>query len=631
MLAVAGTVLMASPASAAALTATTEAQLASAITTANLDTAPDVITLGGNITLTANLPAITENLEIVGAGFTIDGGSFLAFSDAGAVANIDLTLTNVIITNASSALNTGASNVTITGSDFDNAPVVVDGAGIIVNVVSSHFDNATSDHGFASDIDASSSETISDSGADGNDEDGFSLVLQGVSTLVMTNVSAGNNSSGISVDADGGSNVTVTGSHANDNGDEGFDTDAYGGSKIAISTSTASGNVDDGFDVDISDADSAVTCDQCTSTGNHSSGFDVNVKNGSYAGTHLTATGNTVTGFDTKAEAGSTISVTDSVFSDTVNGYGVAVASELAGSTVSLLRVTANGSDSYAGGGFHIEDFIDGNPLGLATVSIVDSTSSSNQGSGIDVETTGTTILVERSTVSGNDQEGGGGIYASLNGSSSLELRNSTVSGNTCGGGCGLYVETDDGDGATLTIANSTIVNNKGIYDGESAGVEIVGTPYVIRNSIVAGNTINGTPIDFLLPGDGAASGSVDFSLIQKSEGAALTAVDAGTGNLKNMSALLGPLANNGGTTLTHLPQDNSPVVGAGDPAFAGLTIDQRGANRIVNRLDMGAVELKPALAATGPDSVIPLAAGALLVLALGGLLVGARRRWSTR
>lgn len=65
VLAVAGTVLMASPASAAALSATTEAELATAITTANADTALDVITLGANITLTADLPAITDRKSVV--------------------------------------------------------------------------------------------------------------------------------------------------------------------------------------------------------------------------------------------------------------------------------------------------------------------------------------------------------------------------------------------------------------------------------------------------------------------------------------------------------------------------------------------------------------------------------------
>jgi hypothetical protein len=52
---------------------------------------------------------------------------------------------------------------------------------------------------------------------------------------------------------------------------------------------------------------------------------------------------------------------------------------------------------------------------------------------------------------------------------------------------------------------------------------------------------------------------------------------------------LLGPLANNGGPTLTHMPQAGSPAIdqGSGCPA-----IDQRGAARPVGpACDIGAVE----------------------------------------
>ncbi len=68
-------------------------------------------------------------------------------------------------------------------------------------------------------------------------------------------------------------------------------------------------------------------------------------------------------------------------------------------------------------------------------------------------------------------------------------------------------------------------------------------------------------------------------------------------GNLTGAPAL-GALANDGGPTLTHLPNVGSPAIDAANPAgctdFAGaaLTKDQRGQARVVGgRCDIGAVE----------------------------------------
>jgi hypothetical protein len=63
--------------------------------------------------------------------------------------------------------------------------------------------------------------------------------------------------------------------------------------------------------------------------------------------------------------------------------------------------------------------------------------------------------------------------------------------------------------------------------------------------------------------------------------------------NVLDVNALLGPLADNGGTTETHLLLVGSPAINAGDPAFAPPpNTDQRGAPRVVEgRIDIGAVE----------------------------------------
>ena len=106
----------------------------------------------------------------------------------------------------------------------------------------------------------------------------------------------------------------------------------------------------------------------------------------------------------------------------------------------------------------------------------------------------------------------------------------------------------------------------------------------------------------------------------------AAIALSGGTGNLVGVDPKLEPLADNGGITLTHLPRSGSPAVEAGDPAFTGLSDDQRGETRVVDRLDMGAVELQPALAVTGAAAG-PQIIGGVLAIILGILLVVARKK----
>ena len=104
-----------------------------------------------------------------------------------------------------------------------------------------------------------------------------------------------------------------------------------------------------------------------------------------------------------------------------------------------------------------------------------------------------------------------------------------------------------------------------------------------------------------------------------------------GTNNLPEGDAKLGALADNGGPTKTHLPQAGSPLIDAGDPAFAAPpSTDQRGYARVYNsRIDVGAVEVQPAvLPPTGGSNGLMATIGAGL-LALGGALhlTGRRKR----
>jgi hypothetical protein len=66
-------------------------------------------------------------------------------------------------------------------------------------------------------------------------------------------------------------------------------------------------------------------------------------------------------------------------------------------------------------------------------------------------------------------------------------------------------------------------------------------------------------------------------------------------GDKNNTDPQLGPLGDNGGATLTHLPEPSSPLLDGGQ-CISGLAIDQRGVARPQGAAcDIGAVEVRPA------------------------------------
>src|SRR5690606_9568029 len=113
------------------------------------------------------------------------------------------------------------------------------------------------------------------------------------------------------------------------------------------------------------------------------------------------------------------------------------------------------------------------------------------------------------------------------------------------------------------------------------------------HNSIVAGNDTD------CLPGGGLGTIIFDHTLV---EDATTTCVitDGVDGNIVGVNPQLGILGNYGGPTQTHLPDDLSDVIDAGDNDLADdengnpLGADQRGfVTRVVNgTVDMGAVEV---------------------------------------
>ena len=173
----------------------------------------------------------------------------------------------------------------------------------------------------------------------------------------------------------------------------------------------------------------------------------------------------------------------------------------------------------------------------------------------------------------------GGGILAD---SGTLHLRNSTVSSNSAAQNGGGVVN----HGTLLTLTNSTVSSNSA-----PAGGGVGNTVNAqLKNTIVANNT------------GGDCSGTfVSFGYNLSSDASCAL---SGTGDLAGLNPLLGPLANNGGSTQTHALLPGSPALDAVPVAACTLSADQRGVSRPQGPVcDVGAYEAPPP-----PPSPVPTA-----------------------
>jgi CSLREA domain-containing protein len=277
-----------------------------------------------------------------------------------------------------------------------------------------------------------------------------------------------------------------------------------------------------------------------------------------------------------------------------------------------------------------------------ATLTINDSTISNNTAGGVDSEillqgpnpSIPSFLTINNSTISGNSSTGAfGGIQnlTASNGLASAVITNSTISGNTTSssnGVAGINCIAIVGGTATLVVSNSTVFGNNangssgigGISQNQSCASGCTVT-VKLGNTIVAGNLRSGSsPND--ISGSGVTPGFVDssssFNLIGTGGSGGLTnGVNNNQVGVANPG--LGPLANNGGPTMTHALLPGSPAINAGSNAnlpadtfdldgdantAEPLPVDQRGVGfaRIVNTtVDIGAVESRGfTIAATG-------------------------------
>jgi len=263
------------------------------------------------------------------------------------------------------------------------------------------------------------------------------------------------------------------------------------------------------------------------------------------------------------------------------NGGGISTAG-----TLTMTNCTVSGNHSGTGG------------------------SEANGGDGGGISAFGIAVI-SNSTISGNTGARGAGVGSF---GSSVSLVNTTVSGNTGFWGGGLYFPSNSGQ--TLNLTNCTVTGNSSSIGGNGIGVNSTNGTVSLRNTILARNgTSPGDSRD--LNGSFVSQG---HNFIGLAPGSNFTDGVNGdqVGSASGIDPHLGPLANNGGATMTHALLSNSTALDAGDdcviqashcsdPNLPQLLTDQRGAgfNRSVDgpdadstaTIDIGAYEMQTPLA----------------------------------
>ena len=249
---------------------------------------------------------------------------------------------------------------------------------------------------------------------------------------------------------------------------------------------------------------------------------------------------------------------------------------------------------------------------------------STNRGGGLRIEG-GSPNVIRDTTFSANGTTSDGGAIST---SEPFTIANSTLSGNQANGdGGGVFASSSP---AVARIQNCTIYGNAADADANATGqgggiAQDYFSEIRVRNSVLANNTA--------APAVGRdCAGTIvseGYNVVRIDDcGGFSPAADREGSDGAPLDAELGPLADNGGPTLTQMPAVTSPVVDFGAPAGCpidddglpgtpgvALLADQRGAPRPRDgdgdhaaRCDVGAVEVpEPGAGATSIASWLTL------------------------
>jgi hypothetical protein len=200
-------------------------------------------------------------------------------------------------------------------------------------------------------------------------------------------------------------------------------------------------------------------------------------------------------------------------------------------------------------------------------------------------------------TLSGDSATFGGGIYEFSR--HKAWLTNCTIAGCSAVAGGGVNV----GPYTIVSLTNCTVSLNhaNGVIPGSGGGGITVASGYTailyLNNTIVAGNTFGGSP---LFTGADISGQVYNAYHDLVGNGRGWNIVNGSNGNVVGsgthvINAMLGPLQNNGGLTMTMALLAGSPAIGQADNFFDAPVTDQRGVTRsdVPGELtDIGAFEV---------------------------------------
>ena len=278
------------------------------------------------------------------------------------------------------------------------------------------------------------------------------------------------------------------------------------------------------------------------------------------------------------------VDISDSVIDANTSGGDAALHAE-GGTTTTLTRVDVTGNKPTGSGTGGIEN---SGTMTLTEVNVSGNTAGTNSGGG-GIRNQSGALAITRSTISGNraPTSDSGALFAPAG---VVTMRSVTISGNEAASNGGAVrtqgtalVHLD-----AVTIAGNTSPGASVIAFGDSR--------IYVRGSVIGDNSAT------QCQGDGIVS--LGGNVAEGGTCATLT----GAGDILGPDPRLGPLAGNGGRTLTHALLAGSPAL---DAAGAGCaSVDQRGIARPLGAAcDAGAVEARPDLQASftgGPADFAP-------------------------
>ena len=515
-----GLAVVPSTAQAATFTASTEGELAQAIVSANNAAGPDTITIAaGTINLTADLPRITEELTITGAGegvTILDGGDkYAAFYATSAVELLTIsamTIRNMYNTEGGPAVRAeGAialSSVTFHSNQafattYSNPLYSGEGGAVKVDQVDVGDDVTITDCTFTDNLANGASVgpyyvIDSEGGAVFIDVDQYNPLstteLTSASDVTITDSLFDGNYSNddggaMLVQIDGG-NLTITGSTFENNGassDGGAVAVDQDTGNVVVDTSTFNYNSagSDGGAIYLDDSDLTLT-----------------VSNSDFFSNTAGSDGGAI-----ELDGATSLTVTDSTFTSNYSeSDGGAIDIDVLGApyTAGLMTITdttfQSNSSGDEGGALYLDD---GDIVATLTNATFSSNTASERGGAIAID--GAELLdVVGSTFTTNSAQDGGAIYADSNTTSSITVTESTFTGNFAYEGS-AYPYSQGGairSRRPLFVSDSTFVENESQGEGGAIFVEAqvyiapaAGEPlaFTVSDSTFTANQSSGT------------------------------------------------------------------------------------------------------------------------------------------